>query len=199
MLLDAVEFWVEPSSGRSLAFISAFMCLAGIIILVQLSFRHRIRVRWENEFLKRLRDCDILGKPEENVLRDLVERYKIAPPAQILSSLSQYDEVAAQEINRVEKAVMPLADRIDRIEYLYSIRIQAFANDPAVGGADVLLPKEVPIIETQEVIAEPPPLMKPLEPVAAGSGPDLSLLLTDLGPRGEPASSPINQPEQKLI
>jgi len=193
VLLDAVEFWVEPSSGRSAAFVLAFVFLGGIIILVQLAYRHRVRVRWESEFVKRLRDTGILGKPEESVLRDLVDRYRISPPYQILSSLAQYDEVASQEIHRVETAIMPLADRIDRIEYLYSIRIQAFANDPAVGGADVLLPKDSP---TESKVPEPLPTNQPVE-AAGGAGPDLSLLLTDLGKPGSSPSSSL--PGKTLI
>ena len=193
MLLDAVEFWVEPSSGRSAAFFLAFIFLGGIIILVQLAYRHRVRVRWEGEFVKRLRDTGILGKPEEGVLRDLVERYKISPPGQILSGLALYDEVASQEIHRVETAIMPLADRIDRIEYLYSIRIQAFANDPAVGGADVLLPKESP---TGTETPQPMPPTQPVE-LAGGAGPDLSLLLADLGQSGP--STPSKDAAKKPI
>lgn len=194
MLLDAVDFWVEPSSGRSIAFILAFVFLGGIFIIVQLAYRHRVRVRWEHDFAKRLRECEILGKPEESVLRDLVERYKITPPVQVLASLIQYDEVASQEIHRVESAAMPLADRIDRIEYLYSIRIQAFAHDPAVGGADVLLPKEIPV---EPLMAQPAPLMRPIETEAGG--PDLTLLLADLESPAVLRPSPANNPEQAPI
>jgi len=191
MLIDAVEFWIEPSSGRSAAFILAFVFLGAIIVLVQLAYRHRLHVRWESEFVNRLSEAGIVGKPEEGVMRDLVERYKLTPPAQILSSLAQYDEVASQEIRRVEAAVMPLADRIDRIEYLYSIRIQAFADDPAVGGADVLFPKERPV---EHELPQSAALMKPLE-LAGDSGPDLSLLLSDLERSGESSSSSPTKPE----
>lgn len=193
MLLDAVEFWVEPSSGRSIAFFLAFVILGGIIVLVQLAHRHRIHTRWEDEFVKQLRQTGILGKPEEGILRDLIERYKIAPPAQILSSLSQYDEFASQEILRLETAPMALADRIDRIEYLYSIRIQAFNDDPAIGGADVLLPKEekplVSVAPPAETVPAPEtPIMAQLAS-ESGSGPDLSLLLADISSSGEPPTT----------
>jgi hypothetical protein len=134
------NIWIEPSPERTVSFLFTFFFLACIIIGVHFSYRHRLRLIWEKQFIKKMTDCGIYGKPEEGVIRDLVQRYRIAPPAQLLSSLGQYDDIASQDIQRVTREVMPLADRIDRIEYLYSVRIQAFANDPAIGGADVLLP-----------------------------------------------------------
>ncbi|KXK35907.1 MAG: hypothetical protein UZ16_OP3001001664 [Candidatus Hinthialibacteria bacterium OLB16] len=138
--MDVRDFWIEPSPERTISFFLALLFLGLIVIGVQISYRHRIKARWESEFVRRLKEAGILGKPEELVLRDLTERYKITPPAQVLSSLNQYDDFASQEIHRLERAVMPLGERIDRIEYLYSIRIQAFNDDPAITGAKSCFP-----------------------------------------------------------
>lgn len=173
--MDVRDFWIEPSPERTISFILAFLFLGMIILGVHLSYRHRIRVRWETEFAKRLKAAGILGKPEEQILRELVEQYQITPPAQVLSSLQQYDEIASQEIFRLEKAVMPLGERIDRIEYLYSIRIQSFNEDPAIIGAEKLLPKEPTISLPGSPMAGP---VQPLE-IDPTTGPDLSALFSD--------------------
>lgn len=188
--MDVRDFWIEPSPERTISFFLALLFLGLIVIGVQISYRRRINARWESEFVRRLKEAGILGKPEELVLRDLTERYKITPPAQVLSSLNQYDDFASQEIHRLERAVMPLGERIDRIEYLYSIRIQAFNDDPAITGAEKLLPRK------SEVAISGTPSTGPVRPLelAPSAGSDLSALFADTSGILSPSASDENNP-----
>jgi len=81
----------------------------------------------------------LTDRPEESLVRELAERYNVRPPDQLLGSLQQFDAVATEEIQRIERENMDLGARLDRIEFLYSIRINAFGSEPSVGGLETIL------------------------------------------------------------
>jgi len=139
MFEEGVSFWVEPSMDQVYWFFLAFVIIGVFVFSLKLLFSYRIAHNNELDFKKKIQRVGLAGKPEESILRDLVKRYKINPTVLILSSLSQYDELAQQEIQRVCWESMDLNERIDIIEYLYSIRIQAFATDSAISGVEYLL------------------------------------------------------------
>ncbi|MCG3199396.1 MAG: hypothetical protein HUU16_08530 [Candidatus Omnitrophica bacterium] len=136
--LSGKVFWIEPTVENLYWFILAFVFLGVVVFFVRALYRRRLIQESESDLEKRLEQAGLLGKPEEGVARDLIQRYGISPATHLFSSLSVYDEVACDEMRRVARASMPLSDRIDRIEYLYSIRIHAFAHEPAVSGVAAL-------------------------------------------------------------
>jgi hypothetical protein len=202
------NLWVKPSPAGTFWFLFVIFLLVGFILVVRYLHARRTQRKEAADLEAVLRKAGILGKPEETVIRDLAERYRVHPPSLLLSSLSHYDTVAAEEIIRVERAPMPLADRIDRIEYLYSIRIQAFSQDPAIVGADAFLAKEEPVslsgtsvppiqpldLAKSDLIGdsegEPSQSLPPLALEPAASSVDLSALLA-----GPPAAMNPAKPE----
>lgn len=136
--LSGKIFWVEPTLENLYWFILAFAFLGAVIFFVRALYHRRITQETESDLEQRLEQAGLLGKPEEMVARDLIQRYGIEPASHLFSSLPVYDEIACNEMRRVIRAPMPLSDRIDRIEYLYSIRIHAFAHEPAVSGVSAL-------------------------------------------------------------
>jgi len=138
-MIGQIRFWFSPSTETFYWFAGAAAGLCGFIVCVRVLHSRLLGQRQQKELAKRLAKADLLGRPEEAVVREIVEKYHITPPSSLLTQLQVFDQAAGEEIERVEKAKMPLPERIDRIEYLYSIRLQAFAHEPSVGGIDVLL------------------------------------------------------------
>ena len=139
-----ITFWFQPTTDRVVLF---FVTLFGIFILVRVArglYRRSIENRQARSFQDRLIRSQLVDRPEEGVVRELVERYKVRPPELLLNSLQQFDNVASEEITRIERENMSLADRMDRIEFLYSIRMNAFSKEPSVGGLDIILGSDNP-------------------------------------------------------
>lgn len=141
-MLAQVKFWFSPSTETTVWFGVAAVAIVGFLFLVRFLYIRNNKKRHEKELVRKLTDIDLFDRPEEMVVREMAQRYEVVPPAKILSQLQFYDQIAVEEITRIEKSSMPLPDRIDRIEYLYSIRLHAFSREPAVGGLDILLGKE---------------------------------------------------------
>ena len=136
---NEIRFWFQPTTDRVVLF---FVTLFGIFILIRfikVLYLKSIQRRHEKNLREKIERCQLAGRPEEDLVRELAERYKVRPPDQILSSLQQFDAVASDEIVRIEREPMDLADRLDRIEYLYSIRMNAFSKEPSVGGLERIL------------------------------------------------------------
>jgi hypothetical protein len=159
-MLAQVKFWFSPSTETTTWFGAAGVALVGFLFAVRFLYLRSAKKRQEKELLQKLRRIDLFDRPEELVIREVVKRYEIVPQVKILSQLQFYDQVASDEIARIEKASMPLADRIDRIEYLYSIRLHAFSREPAVGGLDALLGKEEELVSVAP--GEPLPEDEPI-------------------------------------
>lgn len=135
-------FWFKPSYERVMWFVIAFSLLAFLLVLIR-SIHARLQKREEiRQVEKKIEQADLKDRPEEAVIHGLIERYHIHPPAVLLESLTFFDQIASQEIARLETVRMPLDDRIDQIEYLYSIRIQAFSDDYSLSGIDHLLQRD---------------------------------------------------------
>lgn len=154
-MYEEVQFWFHPTTGTVVWFLITTGWLTVLAISVRLLFVRMQNTRRENEFQALLQSHGLLGKPEEDVLRDIVERHKISPPANILANLSAYDQIASEEIHRAERAPIPLSERVDRIEYLYSIRMRAFGNETSVGGIRNLIPNAHPNIAAKSEFAAP--------------------------------------------
>jgi len=137
-----VSFWFSPSKATVIWSVVGVIVLVALVFVVRALYKRLVHRRYERELTDKLEAIDLLERPEEEVIRDLVKRYGIHPPVGLLNQLSLYDQIAGQELQRVEVTPMALSDRIDRIEYLYSIRLHAFSSDPSVGGLDVLVGKE---------------------------------------------------------
>jgi hypothetical protein len=138
-MLAQIRFWFSPSTETTAWFGVAGVALVLFLFVVRFLYIRNTKRKHEQELIQKLRNIDLFDRPEELVIREIVKRYGIVPPVKILSQLQFYDQIASDEITRIEKASMPLSDRIDRIEYLYSIRLHAFSREPAVGGLDELL------------------------------------------------------------
>jgi len=136
-----IQFWFNPTAGTVVWFFFAALCLVVLAVSIRILFIRLQRQRRENEFQETLAKHKILGKPEEAVLRDVIARHKISPPASALANLTTFDQIASEEIQRTEREAIPLSDRVDRIEYLYSIRLCAFSHEISVGGIRNLLPE----------------------------------------------------------
>lgn len=182
--------WIKATPERTFWFVSAIIALGLLFVVVQYVYRIRVRRRENRAFAKHLELAGLLAKPEESVLRDLIQRYKVKPASQILSGLAQFDAIASEEIFRLEKLPMPLAERMDRIEYLYAIRMQAFGKDAALCGAEAILRDEEPM----SLPTPPEPAVKPLDlPQEEVDGSDeLAPLLkiADLVPKEPPGETP---------
>lgn len=140
------RFWFEPSADRVVLFFVALFALFVAIRLLKSLYQKSILRHQERKLRDRLEKVGLADRPEEALVRELVERYGVRPPDIILASLQQFDQVASEEIQRIERERMDLTERLDRIEFLYSIRMTAFAKDPSVGGLDALLgPTDAPI------------------------------------------------------
>lgn len=140
------RFWFEPSADRVVLFFVALIALFVAVKLLKSLYQKSIRRHQERKLRDRLEKVGLVDRPEEALVRELVDRYKVRPPDLLLASLQQFDSVASEEIQRIEHERMDLTERLDRIEFLYSIRMTAFAKDPSVGGLDALLaPPEPPI------------------------------------------------------
>jgi len=135
-----IQFWFDPTTGTALWFLLATMCMVVIVVSVRILFLRMQKSRKEKAFHDLLVKHDLWGKPEESVVRFLAEKHNIDPPANVLANLHTYDSLAGEEIARAERENVSLANRIDRIEYLYSIRMQAFGHEPSVGGIGALIP-----------------------------------------------------------
>lgn len=160
------RFWFEPSADRVVLFFVALFALFVTVKLLKSLYQKSIRRHQERKLRDRLEKVGLVDRPEEALVRELVERYKVRPPDLLLASLQQFDSVASEEIQRIEHERMDLTERLDRIEFLYSIRMTAYAKDPSVGGLDALLgPPEPPI--RGEGAAELPDAPE-LSPIQAG-------------------------------
>ena len=186
-MLAQVKFWFSPSAKTTVWFGVAGVAVIGFFFAIRFLYTRHTKRRQEKELIEKLRSVDLFDRPEELVIREIVKRYKIVPPVKILSQLQFYDQIASDEIARIEKATMPLSDRIDQIEYLYSIRLHAFSREPAVGGLDILLGKEE---EPVSVAArEPLPEDEPLRMEEEEEAPEALLAETPSDSEEEPLDS----------
>jgi len=207
MFGEGTSFWVEPSAGRSFWFFATIFLFALFIYGIRYLHKRRNSSQQEAEFRERLLEAGLWERPEEHVLRDLAQIYEITPPANVLSSLQHFDQICQDEINRVEHGPMPLSERIDRIEYLYSIRIQAFSDVPAIAGLDILTERPDPApsddSDTLQEENDPEtdsesdsPLGEDLELVGVTTSEDAhsldtTALLADLETAGEPSNQSV--------
>ncbi|MCA9410629.1 MAG: hypothetical protein H6751_05655 [Candidatus Omnitrophica bacterium] len=146
-----VRFWFQPTTDRVVLF---FVTLFGIFLLIRglkVAYRRSLQKRDEKGLREKLERCNLTERPEEALVRELVERYRVRPPSQLLSSLQQFDSIASEEIARIERERMDLADRLDRIEFMYSIRMNAFSNEPSVGGLETILGPRSPVGQTATI------------------------------------------------
>lgn len=170
-MIDQVEFWVAPSLERVVLFSVAVFFVVFMVFSVRFAFNRKVKQKAEDELRAKLEQTGLLDRPEEAVVRDLIRRYRVHPQTQILSTLSHYDSIASEEILRIETVPMPLMDRLDRIEYLYSIRLLAFGHEPSVSGIGSVLRVSAPPVEP-----EPPVIEEPVSAEKAES-PEWSALL----------------------
>jgi hypothetical protein len=184
---NQVQFWFNPSSDTLTWFFATTVLLVAIIYGVRFIHRRRIRGKLEGEFAQRMKEVGLLGQPEEQVLRSLVHDHGVKPPLNILSSLQTFDQIANEDIKRTVSARIPLAERIDRIEYLYSIRMHAFAEEPSVTGLGELIGVETgPAPLRMKGEQEPPAQIQGSPDIDLSSDPDFALLLGNAGDVPEP-------------
>lgn len=81
-----------------------------------------------NRFVTELKTLD-LEPDQEGTFADIVKRYHMAEPVNILYSKRLYDEMAASEMVRVLSSPGTVSAKAAYIDSLYEIRDRTYAND----------------------------------------------------------------------
>ncbi len=126
--MKGFEFdWISPKGDPVLILgtLAAVTFLVAVVTFASYRFR-----RWQKQrrFIEEL-DQIALEENEGNALINLVKRYAMDEPVEILYSLRRFDELARREMARVLALPGSKESKQEYIDLLYSIRQKTYFSD----------------------------------------------------------------------
>ncbi|MBI1386933.1 MAG: hypothetical protein GC154_00610 [bacterium] len=103
------------------------VCLIGLIIFVH---RRYVRYKKERQFIDELETME-MGQTESDTLFNLVRRYALNEPVDILYSVRLFDELAVKEIERVLASPLSSDSKSKFVNLIYSIRQKTYFQELA--------------------------------------------------------------------
>ena len=100
------------------------LCVA-LILLIYFIYKRYIRFKKQQELLEELEIRDYESM-ESNTITDLVKRYTLNEPIEILYSLRLFDELAEKEMERVLGSSLSSESKNQYVDLLYRIRQKTY-------------------------------------------------------------------------
>ena len=119
--------WFSPGEiGPYFVFDVACTIALLVLLFVYLAYRYRRYSRYR-DFEQEMRTLN-LEPNEENTLSEMVKRYAVGEPVQVLYSRRLFDELAAKEMQRVLRSPAPATAKEQLIDVLYGIRSKTYRS-----------------------------------------------------------------------
>ena len=98
---------------------------AALILFIFLAYKRYLRFKKEQELLEELvvRDFESM---ESSTITNLVKRYTVNEPIEILYSLRLFDELAEKEMTRVLGSALSSESKTQYVDMLYRIRQKTY-------------------------------------------------------------------------
>lgn len=133
--MKGFEFnWITPRGDPTLI-LGTLAAIAVLVAVLTFASYHLRRWQKHRRFLEELDQMD-LEENEGNALIDLVKRYAMDEPVEILYSLRRFDELARKEMARVLALPGSKESKQQYIDLLYSIRQKTYFSDTPAGPSE---------------------------------------------------------------
>ncbi|RJP23651.1 MAG: hypothetical protein C4527_19910 [Candidatus Omnitrophota bacterium] len=122
-LLDIQMF--KPSDINLEVAAWVILLCAALILFIFLAYKRYLRFKKEQELLEELvvREFESV---ESSTITDLVKRYTVNEPIEILYSLRLFDELAEKEMTRVLGSALSSESKTQYVDMLYRIRQKTY-------------------------------------------------------------------------
>lgn len=106
-------------------------CLVGVVLLIGIVFYLNVRYQWFKKIRRLREEMEYLelNPTEETILTDMIKRYRLNEPVDMLLSLKLFDELATKEMYRILQSVGTSSAKQKSIELVYEIRQRTFFSE----------------------------------------------------------------------
>jgi hypothetical protein len=115
----------DPKSVSTPVLFTILLSLTVLVLLVVYLHHRYVRYKKERVFFEEM-DMLELESTESSTLTDIVKRYSLNEPVQILYSLRLFDEMAEKEMERVLSKPLPINLKTQYVDVLYNIRQKTY-------------------------------------------------------------------------
>lgn len=120
--------WIASSGVETSTAIYFLLGMAStILLMIYLTYRYQRYKRFQ-EFQEEMETLE-LGEVEESTLCEMVKRFSLQEPVQVLLSKRVFDEMAAREINRVLGSPGSMKAKETFVNLVYEIRKKTYHKD----------------------------------------------------------------------
>ncbi len=122
-----VEFFKSSTIDPTILFFS----LLGMVLFVSLLVYGNHRYQWFKKYKQFEEELEVfdLNVDEENILTDMVKRYKRDEPLDTIHSLQEFDEMVSEEMLRLLGSQASSATKEAFVALIYDIRQKTFFPD----------------------------------------------------------------------
>lgn len=120
--------WFAPTEIPIQTLLVVVIALSSIILIIFMIYRRYIRFKKLQSFHEEM-DLMQFENQESKTLDDIVKRYALNEPVEILYSLRLFDEMAEKEMERILSSSMPSKAKDKYIDLLYQIRHKTYFSE----------------------------------------------------------------------
>ncbi len=120
--------WFTPTEIPIQSILVIVIVLSLIILIIFMVYRRYIRFKKLQSFHDEM-DLMQFENNESKTLDDIVKRYALNEPVEILYSLRLFDEMAEKEMARILSSSMPSKGKNKYIDLLYQIRHKTYFSE----------------------------------------------------------------------